>query len=80
MIELIITSLLISAYIIFDDMLFDATLKSNTPPTSAQLYLDCDLSSEDADFEDYCNYRMNNKGVASAPETKHRTAITFFQE
>lgn len=55
----IIISLLISALLILEDMLFSATLKSNTPCTSAQLYLDCEVED---DWEDYCNYRMNNKG------------------
>jgi len=48
MFEFIIISLLISAALILEDMLFSATLKSNTPCTSQQLYLDCE-------------YRLNNK-------------------
>jgi hypothetical protein len=66
MIEIIIISLAISAYLILDDIVFTATLKSNTPCTSQQLYLDCDtdydyLGDPDMDFEEYCNWRMNRK-------------------
>ena len=43
MIEIITIALLISIAVIIDDCVFSATLKLHTPPTSAQLYLDCNI-------------------------------------
>ncbi|MCP4342764.1 MAG: hypothetical protein GY794_18095 [bacterium] len=67
MLEIIYISLAISIYLIIDDYIFSATLKKTHPLSAAQLYLGCEvedhysLDDADADFEDYCNYRMNNK-------------------
>lgn len=69
MIEVITISLLISIVVIIDDYIFSATLKKTHPLTSQQLYLDCTVDEEPDhyngfadEWEDYCNYRMNNKG------------------
>lgn len=59
MIEIIIISLAITALVILDDLIFDATLKMTHPLTSAKLHA---TAYDDMDFEDYCNYRINNKG------------------
>lgn len=70
----IITMLIISTFLILEDMLFTTGIRIHTPATSQQLYLGVDdtdysyLGDADMDFEDYCNWRMNRWAEDTQPE------------